>query len=176
MKTTKTLFLTIALLFIGATSMHAQVRGAADSLRNQASRMANALIKGDYNTFIHYIYPKVVQMSGGAENLKSILTQTFSQLASAGMSFQSVTVDSPTTIIKVGTQLQSTAQQHTTINMKQGHSIATTTLVCLSNDNGVHWKFVDANHKTADNMKQVIPNLSNAIVIPPQQAPVHFDN
>lgn len=138
--------------------------------------MANGLISADYNTFIHYLHPKVVQISGGDAALKQRLTQMIRQFNMSGISFQSVNLDSASAFIKKGTQLQATLRQHTTMKLQQGRSVATSTLIGISVDNGLHWKFVDTNNKTLVDMQQLLPNLSNALVIPPQQPPVHYDD
>jgi hypothetical protein len=78
----------------------AQAPGAADSLKAQASRMANGLISGDYGTFIHYLHPKVIEVSGGVAALKQTLVEMSRQLSTAGLSFQEVSLDSASAFIK----------------------------------------------------------------------------
>lgn len=94
----------------------AQVPVAADSLKAQGNRMGNALITGDYTTFI------------------------------AGMSFQSVALDSLSAFVKSGTELQATIRQHTIVKSDQGRNMATSTLIGISADNGVHWKLVNTHN------------------------------
>jgi hypothetical protein len=153
----------------------AQAPGAADSLKAQASRMANGLISGDYGTFIHYLHPKVIEVSGGVAALKQTLVEMSRQLSTAGLSFQEVSLDSASAFIKKGAQLQATIRQHTTIKLQQGRSVATSTLIGMSVDNGLHWRFVDTNYKTMADMQKLLPNLSSELVIPQQRAPVHYD-
>ena len=170
------IFLLVAVLTLGsALSTRAQVPGASDSLRAQANRMTNGLISGDYTTFIRYMYPKVVELSGGTANLKQALQQMTRQFDSLGMSFQSITVDSLSDFVKTATQLQATIRQHTAMKVPHGRSVATSTLVGISLDNGVHWKFLDSHNMTLAVMRQVMPNLSTRLVIPPQQPPVHYE-
>jgi hypothetical protein len=164
----------VLILFPGVLLM-AQVPGAADSLRAQANRMVNGLITADYTTFIHYLHPKAVEVSGGADKLKQALLQMSQQFSSSGLSFQSITVDSLSEFVKSGTQLQATIRQHTSMKMQQGRVVATSTLIGISDDNGVHWKFVDTHNQTLDNMRQLLPNLSKALVIPPTPPPMHYD-
>jgi hypothetical protein len=163
------------LFLLPAGLLLAQAPGAADSLKAQASRMANGLVSADYSTFIHYLHPKVIEVSGGVAALKQTLAQMSRQLSTAGMSFIEVSLDSASPFIKKGAQLQATIRQHTTIKMQVGRSVATSTLIGMSVDNGLHWRFVDTNNKTLADVQQLLPNLSNALVIPPQQPPVHYD-
>ena len=167
---------TFVFIFFATISLHAaaQIPAASDSLQAQAKRMANGLITGDFTTFIHYLHPKVVQVSGGADGMRQQLMKMTRQLSIANMSFESVSVDSLSNFIKAGPTLQATIQQHTTMKVPDGRAVATSTLIGMSSDNGAHWKFVDTNHKTLADMRQLLPNLSTALVIPPQQAPVHL--
>ena len=171
----KVIPLIIGLTVVTSLSSLAQAPHAADSLRAQASRMATAFINADYTTFIHYMHPKVVQLSGGADNLKQQLAQMTRQMSIGGMTFSSVTVDSASDIIKAAVTLQATIKQHTTVKLSQGRSVATSTLIGMSSDNGLHWKFVDTHNKTIEDMRQLLPNLSASLVIPPTQQPVHYD-
>lgn len=155
---------------------HAQVAGAADSMRVQATRMANGLVTGNYTVFIRYIHPRILEISGGADQLKAYLKQASDMMGQQGMKFQSVTVDTQVPFIHQGSQLQATLQQHTTIKLRQGRVVATSTLIGTSVDNGAHWHFIDSNNKTLDDLRKILPNLSTALVIPPPQQPVHYDN
>ena len=166
----------IVLLFVATLGVcaSAQMPAAADSLQAQAKRMANGLVSGDYNTFIHYLHPKILQMAGGADAMKQQLAQMSRQFSMSNVSFESVTLDSMSKFIKVAPTLQATIRQHTIMKVPNGRMAATSTLICLSSDNGTHWKFVDTNHKTLADMRQMLPNLSTALVIPPTQAPVQL--
>jgi hypothetical protein len=164
-------------LFLSSSfCLSAQVNNMANNLKQQAGKMSQALVAGDYATFVHYIYPKIVQLQGGSDKIITILTQTVQQLSAQGMKFQKVTLDEPTPFVKGGGQLQSTIQQHTEFKMPQGRTVATSTLICLSADNGLNWTFVDVNNKSLGQIRQLLPNLNSAIVIPPPQAPVHYDH
>lgn len=137
--------------------------------------MVNGLVSGDYTTFIHYLYPKVLELAGGADHLKQQLQDMSRQFSTSGMSFQAVTVDSLSDLIRTGTELQATLRQHTAMKMPDGRAVATSTLVGISVDNGAHWKFVDSHNMTLEYMRKVMPNLSTRLVIPPTPPPVHYD-
>ena len=138
--------------------------------------MGNAFATGDFKTFIHYMHPKIVEMAGGVDGLKNILSQASRQMSIAGMSIDAITIDSMTNILKAGASLQTTVQQHSAFKVPDGRTIATTTLICLSADNGLHWKFVDTHNKTIVDMRKALPNISPALTIPPAYPPVHFDH
>jgi hypothetical protein len=164
-------------LFLSSSfCLSAQVNNMANNLKQQAGKMGQALVSGDYGTFVHYIYPKIVQLQGGSDKIQTIMQQTIQQMTTQGVTFQKVSLDEPTPVVKGGAVLQSTIKQHTEFKMPQGRTVATSTLICLSADNGLNWTFVDTNNKNLGQIRQLIPNLNSAIVIPPQQAPVHYDH
>jgi hypothetical protein len=173
--TMRKLLFGVTLLLATAQFSQAQIPGAADSLKAQATRMSKGLISGNYTAFLRYLHPKIVELAGGTDNMKQQLSLLSQQMASRGLIFQSVVVDSASNIIKSGETLQATIRQHTTIKMTPGRSVATSTLIGVSSDNGSHWKFVDTHNKTLNEVRQFLPELSTALVIPPTQPPVHFD-
>lgn len=144
-------------------------------LQQQAELMAQAFLKGDYQTFAKYTYPALVSAMGGESHMASTLSQTVTDMNAKGMSFSDITVDSPTNIVKSGNELQCTLQQHTTIRLASGRAVATSTIIAISKDNGKNWLFVDTSNKDLLAMRKALPNLSKAIVIPQQQKPVFYN-
>jgi hypothetical protein len=145
-----------------------------DRIQQQANLMGQAFIKGDFQTFAKYTYPALVRAMGGESRMAATLTQTVSDMQTKGMTFNSISVDNPTEIVKSQGELQCTLQQHTIIKLANGKAVATSTLIAISRDDGKNWLFVDTNNKDAVTMRKVMPNLSTAIVIPPQQKPVFY--
>jgi hypothetical protein len=163
--------------FLGVWSVRlcAQAPGAKDSLHVQAERMGAGLVSGNYGVFLRYLHPTAIRISGGEAALKGKLEQVVQQMNQNGMRFESVSVDAPGVMVKAGTAWQVTVKQHTRIRMSRGWTEVTSTLIGVSTDNGLHWKFLDTNNKTTADMKQLLPELSPAIVIPVQSPPVHYD-
>ena len=159
---------------------HSQPKLPAEStsltarMQEQANTMGQAFLKGDYQTFAKYTYPALLRAMGGASRMAATLTQTINDMQAKGMSFNSVVVDSPTKIVKSSNELQCTLQQHTTVKLPNGRAVATSTLIAISEDNGQNWFFVDTSNKDASAMRKALPNLSTAIIIPPQQKPVFY--
>ena len=143
-------------------------------IHQQANEMGQAFIKGDYQTFARYTYPTLVKAMGGESHMAMILSQTVNDMQAKGMTFSSINIDNPAKIVKSGNELQCTLQQHTTIKLTKGRAVATSTLIAISKDGGKNWLFVDTSNKDAAAMRQALPNLSTAIVIPPQQKPVFY--
>ena len=106
--------------------------------------------------------------------MATVLANGATNMKTQGMTFNNITFDNPTKIVKSGDELQCTLQQHTTIKLANGRAVATSTLIAISKDGGKNWLFVDTSNKDAAAMRKALPNLSAAIVIPPQQKPVFY--
>ena len=165
----------LGFLLITALASNAQVKNAVDNLKQQAGDMGQAFVKEDYATFAKYMHPKVVQAAGGTAKIVEAVKMSMDQMKkSSGMSITKVVCDAPNKLVKSGNEWQSTLQQHTTIKVAGGRIVTTSTLIAVSTDNGVNWKFVDCNRKTMADIRKFLPNLSKDIVIPEQQAPVQY--
>ncbi|MDB5150142.1 MAG: hypothetical protein JWQ57_4162 [Mucilaginibacter sp.] len=143
-------------------------------MQEQANLMSKAFLKGDYQTFAKYTYPAIVSAMGGESRMATVLANSVGSMKTQGMTFDNITFDTPSKIIKSGNELQCTLLQHTAIKLVNGRAVATSTLIAISKDDGKNWLFVDTSNKDAAAMRKALPNLSTAIVIPPQQKPVFY--
>jgi hypothetical protein len=165
-------FLFSAVMF---TTSYSQVKDVSQNLKQQANIMAQAFISGDYKTFVSYTYKPMVQGTGGAAKMEQSLVKVVSDMKLKGMSFNKITFDEPSKVIKSGKELQATIAQHTDIKVPDGRAVGTSTLIAISTDNGVNWTFVDTSNKNIAALRKAMPNLSPSISIPPQQPPVHYN-
>jgi hypothetical protein len=160
-----------------ALTSYGQIKESIPNLKQQADKMGNAFLKGDYKTFAKYTYNKIVEMMGETNNMVEVLTKTAANLKAQGMSFSSIIFGEPSTIVKSGNELQCTIPQHTEIKLSAGGRIvATSTLIAISTDNGKNWTFIDTSNKDMATLRKTLPNLSSGITIPPPQPPVKYDS
>ena len=143
-------------------------------IRNQANKMGQAFINGDYKIFSHFTNPDIVKMMGGENRMAQTLAKIASDMNLKGMMFKSITLGDVSKIVKSGNELQCTMSQHTEIKLPSGRAISTSTLIAISTDGGSNWTFVDTSNKDLPTIKRILPHLSNAIVIPPQEPPVQY--
>jgi hypothetical protein len=105
-----------------------------------------------------------------------LLSKGASDMKGHGMSFSKVSFDEPSKIVKSSNELQATIAQHTEIKLSQGKIVSTSTLLAISSNNGKDWRFIDTSNKDMATLKKALPNLSPAIVIPPTESPVKYEN
>lgn len=171
MKSSIISFLFSAVMF---TTSYSQAKESSQNLKQQANKMAQAFISGDYKTFVSYTYKPMVQGTGGAAKMEQSLAKVVNDMKSKGMSFNGITFDEPSKIIKSGKELQATIAQHTDIKVPDGRAVSTSTLIAISTDNGINWTFIDTSNKNIAALRKAMPNLSTAITIPPQQPPMRY--
>ena len=136
------------------------------TIKEQATKMGNAFMTGDYKTFAKYTYPTIVTMMGGEAKMSQMLTNTISDMKSKGMVFSSVTFGEVSRIVKHGNELQCTLPQHIEIKLPGGRIVNTSTLIAMSPNNGNTWTFIDTSKKDMATIRKALPNLSREIIIP----------
>jgi hypothetical protein len=68
-------------------------------------------------------------------------------------------------------QLQAVLPEITTIKTPLGELTVETSMIVISPDSGKNWWFIDTNVYKVDKLKNVLPDLSPRLVIPPQKEP-----
>ncbi|MBV4358993.1 hypothetical protein [Pinibacter aurantiacus] len=144
-------------------------------MQQQAMKMAQALLKEDYRAFTKFTYPKLVQISGGYNEMATLIEKEISGMKKQGFKIDDIKVDSPSHIFRNGKELQCTVLQHLYMTVQSKKVMSTSSLIAFSSDNGLNWTFLDANNKPIETIKKIAPNLSSQIVIPKQRPPVELN-
>ncbi|HTQ64643.1 MAG TPA: hypothetical protein VMI12_07575 [Puia sp.] len=153
-------------LFLSAFSQNIQT-----AIKIQAMDMARALIKNDFNTFVEFMHPKIIAYAGGKEKLKKNMDSASQAMVQFGVEFKKIIIGDPGPIVSFQDQLQCVVPQTTTLQTLLGQIEAETSLLAISPDKGKKWYFIDTNVYKADKLKKILPDLSTALVIPPQKEP-----
>jgi hypothetical protein len=172
----KSAIMTLLIVNLFFLQSYGQVRNASERLTMQANSMGTAFIDGHYKTFADYTYPLILKSIGGTSKMIEVLNKTTIDMKSKGMTVGSITFDLPSKILRSDKELQSTIAQHTEIRLAHERIVSTSTLIAISNDNGLNWTFIDTSNKDMAILRKLLPNLSPSITIPPQPSPVRFAN
>jgi len=143
----------------------------ATTIKVQAMDMGSAFMKNDFATFSKYMHPNIIAFAGGREKMKSKMDSAAMTMKNFGISFKRYWIGSPSEIINYQNQLQSVLPISTTVKTPLGEVIAETSMIVISMDNGKNWYFIDTNVYKVDKVKNVLPDLSPKLVIPPQKQP-----
>lgn len=148
----------------------------ASTIKEQGEKMAASFMQQDFNSFANYNYPKVVEMMGGKEKMVEVLESGIKSMQEQGSTFLNVTVGDPSDVITIGEELQCTVPQTTEMKVPDGRVVSESTLIAISSDKGANWYFFDTSGKDIATLKQTLPNLSDALVIPQNTKPVFTPN
>ncbi|MHA3788906.1 hypothetical protein ACX0HA_11890 [Flavobacterium hauense] len=160
------------IIFFITFSSHAQNDDAlTKTMLEQANDMGEKFVAANYKAFLQYTYPRTIEGMGGEAMALHKIETDMQSVKDEGITIINITFGAPTKIIKVGNDLQSTLPQIMVMRIPHGKVTSTTTMLAISNDNGKKWFFLDTvNYNHAD-MKMLIPNLSDQIIIPERADP-----
>lgn len=145
-------------------------------LSSQAKAMTDALIAKDYKTFVRFVYPKVIKLGGGEENMIKLLESGMETLKNQGFTFKSCSVGTLTKLVKAGSEFHALVPQQIIIETKTGTLLSNSFLLAISADAGKTWKFIDLAKVTDENVKQLLPNYNAELKIPEKQPPIFQKN
>jgi len=165
----------ILLLVVINFKSTAQYTQQITNVKNQAKIFADATIKRDYNTVLKYTnidgFPRGKLNKVTISKALKILQTVDSQMIKNGMEIKSINYGEVLSIVKAGFELQCTLAQTTETKMQFGRTITKSTLLGISTDNGVSWKFIDATGRDSREMKKLLPNLSERVVFATPENP-----
>jgi len=93
----------------------AQMAGASDSLRRQATRMESSFIRGDFVSYVHCFPPKLIEVKGGQDSVVKRLIESRNSVAN--MKYDSVGLDTLSAFVSDSGLLQATLDEHTSRNL-----------------------------------------------------------
>ena len=171
----------LTVLFFASVNLFAQKAGwdeekAKQNITTQSALMAKAFIEADYKTFAAFTYPVILKAMGGTSKLTQTLTKTVDEMKEQGLSFNNISFDPPSKIVKSGKELQATIAQHTEVKMRRGRVVTTSTIIAFSTDNGNIWTFVDTSSNDMYMLRKLIPGISKNIIVPSPSKPVRLND
>jgi hypothetical protein len=146
------------------------------NVEKQGTVMAKLLLKKDYKAFAAFIYAPVVKMMGGQEKMASYMEKSLKGMEEEGFSITKVTVGNCSRIIRAEKQLQCTLTETIEMKHSEGKLIQKSTLIGISDDNGLTWTFIDTHGATLKELQKTVKELSNELVIPEQEEPTMISN
>jgi hypothetical protein len=167
MKHIKCFLLSMGMLLVLGT----KAQNLPSTIKVQAMDMANALIKNDFNTFVKYMHPNIISFAGGQEKMKTRMDSAYAAMKQFGVTFKRYWIGNPGEIVAYKNSLQAILPQSTTLITPLGELTAETSMIVISPDKGKSWWFIDTNVYKADKLKNILPDLSPKLVIPPQKQP-----
>ncbi len=163
----------LALIISIAASCLAQ-NPYSKTIKMQAEKMGDLLVKNKFKSFAIYTHPKIIEMMGGEDKMVEIMNTGLQKMKSNNVEISSVTFEEPNELFVVGNELQCTVPQILTMKVPGGILVTKSTLIALSSNNGRNWYFIDTSGRSIEEMKEKFPNLSEQLVCPEWQKPVLY--
>lgn len=152
------------------TAARAQEPTAGAVATRLAREMADATLKGSFETVIDHTYPPVVRMLGGREAAIRTSADVFKRLAEQGMSITSYAVSEPTAVLAEGAHTFAVLPTKMEMKFKEGRILSKSYILGISADGGKSWTFIDGsgiNSKT----EKILPKLPEKLVLPKKEDP-----
>ncbi len=137
-----------------------------DAILMEANKSATAQQQLDVDGYMNLMHPSVIEMGGGKELMKDIITSQISTYSQMGVTIESVDFDDPSDVVKAGEELHCTVSG--TLNLKLGEDEFDNpiNLLAASQDAGESWKFIDLSFYNGNSLKLYLPDFNNALVLP----------
>ena len=144
------------------------------NLATQAKEVNDAFVRKDFGKVSDMTYPKVVQSSGGRDQMVSLLAQGVAEQEAAGGFLLSSTAGAPTQIVEDSGSIYAVIPTTLKIKTPDGTFQASGCLIGISTDNGKNWTFVDAGGKKPNEIKTVLPEVADKLQLPKETEPVRI--
>ncbi|RDI13105.1 hypothetical protein [Flavobacterium sp. AG291] len=167
----KTKFLFLSLFFTFFLSQAQSNDLYIKIMLEQANEMGKKFVERDYAGFLKYAHPATIKAMRGEKEALKKMNEQMMEIAKEGIIVTDVNFGTPSKIITVDSELQCTLPQILTMDLPEGKLTATTTVIAISKDNGKNWYFLDTANYNFQDMRMLLPNLSDQIVIPERTEP-----
>jgi hypothetical protein len=143
-----------------------------NDIKKHAELCSEAQLKMDFDRIVRYMPKKLLEIAGGQEALKTMLTQGNAELKRRGVTIDSSTIGKPEAPQKHEGVLVSLVPMTTNLTTPQGKLIATSHMIAISEDKGKNWVFVDTATVNEEKLGVLYPALKGKVKIPPATAQV----
>jgi len=137
-----------------------------NSVYNSALVMSDAFIDADYDVFITYTHPKILEMTGGKEKMKEMLVKNIKP-----GTFLNLTLKKPLNIIVTDSTIQCTMEQRQVMTIGGKKYFVIGTLIGITYNSGLNWYFVGASGNDLAALKIHFPEFSDELNIKVQTTP-----
>lgn len=168
MKNKLLLVLCLAAAATGASAQITDMEAAKKSAFLAAKAMDEALINKHYDDYVVYNHPKVLeQVKGGRAGMAVQIAQQIKDIEDAGNIITAVWPKMPDTVLDTAGEWQTAMQQYMEYRLPEGKIKSETTIIGISPDKGNTWYFLDVAGRTLNDIRELFPNVSTKLVVPP---------
>lgn len=128
--------------------------------------MANAAVKGDYNTLFKYTHPAIINSMGGKDQALASLKQGLAMLKSSSFSIKSIKIGKVTQSIVGKANIQCIVPRIMDMRVSGVDAHSNDYLFGISYDGGKNWQFIDTGSSTPEKLRKLLPEIDKKLTIP----------
>jgi hypothetical protein len=144
-------------------------------LKEQAEETGKAIVAGNYETIIKYTHPNLLNMMGGREAMLSMLKTSMEEVGKQGISIESITMGEPGSTVQAGDEIHCILPQTLIMKIGEARMRSEGHLLCISQDKGKNWFFLDVSGIDHTNIKTILPNYNFDLKFPEKKQPETID-
>jgi hypothetical protein len=137
-----------------------------NNVRADFEKMASSFISGDFNTYLNYIYPKVLIGYGGRDRAIEMFNDYAVQMQNQGKKVQKITLGAISKPVDAGNEIHCTVTQFVEMKVEGGVQVSETILLAISEDLGKKWTFFDVTMIDKEKIKMLIPDFNDKLELP----------
>lgn len=133
-------------------------------------KMMNSIQNNDYDTFLTFTHPKIIEMSGGKEEMKKMLIKS----SNSSVKIISTELSLPTELIIQDSLYQCVFYQKQLMKYNTQTFQIQGSLIGISYNFANTWFFINASNTLSD-LQEYFPELSDDLIIIKQSDPIPVD-
>lgn len=169
------MFNALPILLLSLIFMQSQAQTDAELLamaQEKAQKMSDAFHSGDYDTFMDFTHPTIIEDIGGREKMKELVSGGLGP----GIEFVSTEVIKAKKLFKKGNTYQCGMKQEQIIQVEGKRYLIVGWLIGISYDKGAKWSYISLSNYTLEHMQQFFPELHDKLPVKPQKEPRPIKN
>jgi len=145
-----------------------------EAARRDANAMLFAMLTSDFDTYVTYAHPKLIETMGGKAKLIATYQKGAEGMRADGHYLVKAAAGAPTQVVKAGDELHAVLPLMEIANVpaKHGELHMPGHLLGVSRDGGKTWKFFNATALSKADVRQFLPNYNDKLKLPARKPPV----
>jgi len=153
--------LAVLIIFLMITQFAYGQNPYQDSIIAKAEAMYQSFFQQDFKTFIQFMHPKVVQLSGGKDKLIRKMQAEAKQNQADHILYKKVTIGEPGHLFEAGSELHCIVPRESLLEMDGEHHYLSGKMLAISQDTGRTWFFMEISGFDNVSIKKILPYFND---------------
>jgi hypothetical protein len=154
----------LAILMLTNMAFAADAPPTPEAIRLQAQACADAMLKGDLETFANFTHPKLIELMGGRAKFIDAIKQGNAEMKAQKSAITGFSTRAPEGVVKGGNDLFAVVPMTLTLTQRETKVSHEGYLVAVSSDGGTKWTFITGDERAK--LKEILPNLPEELKLP----------